>query len=47
MKEKNILKVLEIIAGRVMALEDQLQVSQYQIEKLREVIEKAESEAGK
>jgi hypothetical protein len=47
MKEKNILKVLEIIAGRVMALEDKLQMSQYQIEKLKEIIEKAESEAGK
>ena len=47
MKEKNILKVLEIIAGRVMALEDDLQLSQYQIERLKEIIEKAEREADK
>ena len=47
MKEKNILKVLEIIAGRVMELENDLNVSQYRIDKLREIIEKAESEAGK
>ena len=47
MKEKNILKVLEIIAGRVIDLENDLNVSQYRIDKLREIIEKAESEAGK
>lgn len=47
MKEKNILKVLEIIAGRVIDLENDLTVSQYRIDKLREIIEKAESEADK
>lgn len=47
MKEKNILKVLEIIAGRVIDLENDLNVSQYRIDKLKEIIEKAESEAGK
>lgn len=47
MKEKNILKVLEIIAGRVIDLENDLNVSQYRIDKLREIIEKAESEADK
>lgn len=47
MKEQNILKVLEIIAGRVIDLENDLNVSQYRIDKLKEIIEKAESEAGK
>lgn len=47
MKEKNILKVLEIIAGRVIDLENDLNVSQYRIDKLKEIIEKAESEADK
>lgn len=47
MKEKNILKVLEIIAGRVIDLENDLNVSQYRIDRLKEIIEKAESEAGK
>lgn len=47
MKEKNILKVLEIIAGRVLELENDLKVSQYRIDKLREIVEKAESEADK
>jgi hypothetical protein len=47
MKEKNILKVLEIVAGRVIDLENDLNVSQYRIDKLREIVEKAESEADK
>ena len=47
MKDKNILKVLEIVAGRVMELENDLNVSQYRIDKLREIVEKAENEAGK
>ena len=47
MKEKNILKVLDVIAGRVMELERDLQVSQYQIDKLKELVEKAEREAAK
>lgn len=47
MKEKNILKVLEIIAGRVLELENELTVSQYRIDKLREIVEKAENEADK
>ena len=47
MNEKNILKVLEIIAGRVMALEDDLKLSRYQIDRLTELVEKAESEADR
>ena len=47
MTNKNILKVLEVIGARVIELENDLNVSQYRIDKLREVIEKAEGEAGK
>ena len=47
MNEKKLLKAIEILAGRVLELENDLNVSQYRIDKLREVIEKAESEAGK
>lgn len=46
MKEKNILKAFEIIAGRVLELENDVTVSQFRIDKLKEIIEKAESEAG-
>lgn len=46
MKENNLLKAIEILAGRVMELESGLNVSQYRIDKLKEIIEKAESEAG-
>jgi hypothetical protein len=46
MKEKNLLKVCEILAGRVLELENDLTVSQYRIDKLKEIIEKAESEAA-
>lgn len=45
MKEKNLLKAIEILTGRVLELENELTVSQYRIDKLREVIEKAEKEA--
>ena len=47
MKEKNLLKVCEILAGRVLELENELTVSQYRIDKLREIVEKAEREAEK
>jgi hypothetical protein len=47
MKEKQLLKAIEILAGRVLELENDLTVSQYRIDNLREIIEKAESEAGK
>ncbi len=45
MSEKKLLKAIEILAGRVLELEGELTVSQYRIDKLREIIEKAESEA--
>ena len=47
MNEKNLLKVCEILAGRVLELENDLKVSQYRIDKLREIVEKAENEAEK
>jgi hypothetical protein len=47
MNEKRFLKALEILVGRIMELESDLNVSQYRIDKLKEVIEKAESEADK
>lgn len=46
MNEKNLLKAIEILAGRILELENDLTVSQYRIDKLREIIEKAEGEAG-
>ena len=46
MSEKRYLKTIEILSGRIMELETELNVSQYRIDKLKEVIEKAESEAG-
>ena len=39
------LKAIEILAGRIMELENDLTVSQYRIDKLKEIIEKAEREA--
>lgn len=47
MKEKNLLKAIEILTGRVLELENELTVSQYRIDKLREIVEKAEREAEK
>ena len=47
MKEKNLLKAIEILTGRVLELENELTVSQYRIDKLREIVEKAENEAEK
>lgn len=44
MDNKKLLKAIEIIAGRVLDLENNLSVSQYRIEKLKEIIEKAEKE---
>lgn len=46
MNEKKLLKAIEILAGRVLELENDLTVSQYRIDKLREIVEKAESEAA-
>ena len=47
MKETNILKAFEILAGRVLELERDLNVSDYRMEKLKEIVERAEREAGK
>ena len=47
MKETNLLKAVEILAGRVLDLERDLNVSNYRMEKLKEIVERAEREAGK
>lgn len=47
MKETNLLKAVEILAGRVLELERDLNVSDYRMEKLKEIVERAEREAGK
>lgn len=47
MKETNLLKAVEILAGRVLELERNLNVSDYRMEKLKEIVERAEREAGK
>ena len=45
MKEANLLKAVEILAGRVLELESDLSVSRYRMDKLKEIVEKAEREA--
>ena len=45
MKEANLLKAFEILAGRVIELESELTVSRYRMDKLKEIVEKAEREA--
>lgn len=47
MKETNLLKAIEVLAGKVLELEGELQISNYQIKNLREMIENAEREAAK
>lgn len=47
MKETNLLKAVEVLAGRVLELERDLKISEYRMEKLKEIIEKAEREAAK
>ena len=47
MKEANLLKAFEILAGRVLELETELSVSRYRMDKLKEIVEKAEREAQK
>ena len=44
MKETNLLKAVEILAGRVLELESDLTVSRYRMDKLKEIVEKAERE---
>lgn len=46
MKETNLLKAIEILAGRVLELEGDLNISQYRIDNLKEIVEKAEREAS-
>ena len=45
MKEANLLKAFEILAGRVIELESELTVSQYRMDKLKEIVDRAEREA--
>ena len=47
MKEANILKAFEVLAGRVLELESELTVSRYRMDKLKEIVERAEQEAAK
>lgn len=47
MKEANLLKAFEILAGRVLELESDLTVSTYRMDKLKEIVERAEREAEK
>lgn len=46
MNEAYLLKAVEILAGRVLELESDLQVSEYRMEKLKEIVERAEKEAA-
>lgn len=47
MKEANLLKAFEILAGRVLELENNINISEYRMEKLKEIVERAEREAAK
>lgn len=47
MKETNLLKAVEVLAGRVLELESELNVSAYRMDKLKEIVERAEREAAK
>lgn len=47
MEEAKLLKAVEILAGRVLELESELNVSAYRMEKLKEIVERAEREAAK
>ena len=47
MNETKLLKAIEILAGRVFELENDLSISQIRIDNLREAVERAEREAGK
>lgn len=46
MKEAKLLKAFEILAGRVLELESDLNVSSYRMEQLKEIVERAEREAA-
>lgn len=47
MKEINLLKAVEVLAGRILELERDLNVSAYRLDKLKEIVERAEREAEK
>lgn len=47
MEEAKLLKAVEILAGRVLELESELSVSAYRMDKLKEIVERAEREAAK
>lgn len=46
MREANLLKAIEILAGRVFELEQEAKISEYRMEKLKEIVERAEREAA-
>lgn len=46
MKEANLLKAFEVLAGRVLELESGAKIAEYRMEKLREIVERAEKEAA-
>jgi hypothetical protein len=46
MKEANLLKAFEVLAGRVLELENEVKISEYRMEKLKEIVARAEREAA-
>ncbi len=46
MKETNLLKAVEVLSGRVLELESELTISRYRMDKLKEIVERAEREAA-
>lgn len=46
MIEKNFLKAIDILAGRVLELESDLKIADYRMEKLKEIVDRAEREAA-
>lgn len=47
MQEMKLLKSFEVLADRILELENDLSISQMRIDNLREALERAEREAGK
>jgi hypothetical protein len=47
MKEANLLKAFEVLAGRVLELESEAKIAEYRMEKLKEIVARAEREAAK
>ena len=46
MKEANLLKAVEILAGRVLELESEAKIAEYRMERLKEIVDRAEREAA-